>query len=529
MSSIYGFFAGSHSVSSALIVDGKIHTVVEEERMTRVKAGDNFLAYPDLSSVAIENYSNLPIQLSDYRIFVEPVVDSYARNLSKAPYEKCGHHNAHNYGAYFTSGFGGKVMSISYDGGGETSVLKVFLCEDGKMYQVQQGKWASFASLAHVWGFFVSSMMGNNKLGHSKWSMCKDEGKIVGMAPEGRYDEKIYRMLKSVISYKDLEFSPSSTMWKTRFLADMMHDKGYFSTQSKREIFSYNLQLLTENIFIEYLNDLHNLFPDYRKVCFSGGLFANVKLNQKINELDWIDEIYIYPPMGDEGLALGAAIYKAVELGEIVKPFKMDNFYLGLDYSNYEVEETNRKYNFKKKPYNQTEIANKLNSGSIIGWFHGKFEHGPRALGNRSILVKPTDKDTHSKLNKRLGRYDIMPFAPVVMSEHFDEIFYPNKSLYTAQFMTLCFNTREEWIEKIPSVIQKTDKSARPQVLKKESNPKYWELLNEYYTISGIPVLLNTSFNSHNEPIINSPVEAFEALKSGIIDELVIEDYVYFT
>jgi len=408
-------------------------------------------------------------------------------------------------------------------------VLKVFLCEDGKMYQVKQGKWASFGSLPHVWGFFVSSMMGSNRFGQNKWSMCKDEGKIVGMAPEGHYDEKIYRMIKSVINYKDLEFSPSATMWKTRFLADMMYDKGYFSTQSKREIFSYNLQLITENLFIEFLNDLHKLYPDYVKICFSGGLFANVKLNQKINELDWIDEIYVYPPMGDEGLALGAALYKAVQLGEITTPLKLDNFYFGLDYSNEEVSIINENYNFKKVPYNRIEIANKLKEGNIIGWFQGRFEHGPRALGNRSILVRPTDRDTHAKLNKRLGRYDIMPFAPVVMSEHFDEIFYPNKSLHTAQFMTLCFNTKDEWVEKIPSVIQKTDKSARPQVLNKKTNLKYWELLNEYYSISGVPLLLNTSFNAHNEPIINSPKEAFEALKSGIIDELVIGDYVYFT
>lgn len=529
MSSIYGFFAGSHSAASALIVDGKIHTVIEEERITRVKAGDNFLSHPDLSSVEVENYSNYDIPSTDYRIFVEPVPDAYARNLARAPYEKCGHHDAHNYGSYFTSGFEGKVLSISYDGGGETSVLKVFLCEDGKMSQVQQGKWASFGSLPHVWGYFVASMMGSMKKGENKWSLCKDEGKIVGMAPNGHYDEKIYRMIKSVIDYKDFEFSPSATMWKTRFVAEMMQDRGYFSTQKKREIFSYNLQLLTENIFIEFLNDLHKLYPEYTKLCFSGGLFANVKLNQKINELDWVDEIYVYPPMGDEGLALGAAIYKAVMLGEIQKPIKMDDFYLGLDYSENYIFECNKNYGFKRKEYNKSEIAKSLDSGKIIGWFQGRFEHGPRALGNRSILVKPTDKETHANLNKRLGRYDIMPFAPVILSEHFDEVFYPNKSLYSAQFMTICYNTKEDWIEKIPSVIQKTDKSARPQVLNRQSNPKYWDLINEYFMISQIPVLLNTSFNSHNEPIINKPEEAFDSLNEGIIDELVIGDYVYFT
>jgi carbamoyltransferase len=122
-----------------------------------------------------------------------------------------------------------------------------------------------------------------------------------------------------------------------------------------------------------------------------------------------------------------------------------------------------------------------------------------------------------------------MPFAPIVMSEHFDEIFTCSKSKYTAQFMTMCYSTKEEWIDKIPAVIQKSDKTARPQVVVKESNPKFWEILNEYYLITGIPVLLNTSFNSHNEPIIEHPRQAFETLYKKIIDELILEDYVYYS
>ena len=120
-----------------------------------------------------------------------------------------------------------------------------------------------------------------------------------------------------------------------------------------------------------------------------------------------------------------------------------------------------------------------------------------------------------------------MPFAPSVLKDNFDEIFFPHKSLYTAEFMTLCYETKTEWIEKIPAVLQKTDKSARPHVVSKENNSDYYDLIEEYYKLSGIPLVLNTSFNSHNEPIINKPDEAFESLKKGIIDELVIENYVY--
>ena len=174
-------------------------------------------------------------------------------------------------------------------------------------------------------------------------------------------------------------------------------------------------------------------------------------------------------------------------------------------------------------------MAKKIADGKIVGWFNGGSELGPRALGARSILVKPTDKETHKILNGRLKRYDTMPFAPIVMSEHFDEIFTCSKSKYTAEFMTMCYSTKEEWIDKIPAVIQKSDKTARPQIVVKDSNPKFWEILNEFYLITGIPVLLNTSFNSHNEPIVEHPRHAFDSLQKKIIDELILEDYVYYS
>jgi carbamoyltransferase len=114
------------------------------------------------------------------------------------------------------------------------------------------------------------------------------------------------------------------------------------------------------------------------------------------------------------------------------------------------------------------------------------------------------------------------------MKEYFSDIFIEQKSQYTAEFMTLCYDTKEEWIDRIPAVIQKSDKTARPQIVTQDGVPKFWEILNAYNEISGIPVLLNTSFNAHNEPIIDSPEQAFVHLNNGIIDKLVIEDYVYY-
>lgn len=528
MSSIYAFFAGSHSAASALVVDGEIRYVIEEERLSRIKSGDDYESYPRLSSSKIVELSKLEIKDADYRIFVEPVPDVYAEDLTNGNYERMGHHDSHCYGSYFTSGMDGKVMCISFDGGGDKSVMKIYLCEDGKMTLFRNMDFSTFGSISHLWGFSTMGMMGWDDHGSSIWKICKDEGKLMGMAADGYYDQNIINMLKTVITYKDLKFSPSYTAGKTKFLVDSLRVMGYFNSKENREIFSYNLQYYTNDMFIRFMNDLHKLHPEYRKFAFSGGLFANVKLNQQINELDFVDEIYVYPAMGDEGLPLGACIKKAVELGEITKPIKLQNMFFGIGYSDEKVDEFSKNYKFKKEKYDSKAIAQDLNDGKIIGWYQDRFEHGPRALGARSILVKPTEIKTHKLLNERLRRYEIMPFAPIVMDEYFDEIFYPSKSKYSAEFMTVCYSTRESWIKKIPAVIQKSDKSARPQIVVKNKNEKFWGILNEYNKISGIPVLLNTSFNSHNEPIIDSPNQAFDTLEKGIVDKLVIGNYVYY-
>lgn len=527
MSTIYGLYAGGHSASTTLIVDGEIIHSVEEERIKRKKSGEDYGANSDLSLLAVKNHSGISLLDADHIVFAEPAPPIYARQTTLDNYSVVSHHTSHNYASYFTSGMEGKVLSISYDGGGESSYMRVFACEDGKMNEVHRLPAANSGSLSQLWGFVTNWMMGRHPNCRFKWIMCKDEGKVMGMAPNGYYDERIQKILGTIISYDNLKFYPSGTDQKTKFVMERLLEEGFFETLEQREVFSFNVQYFTEKLMLQFLDDLHKKMPDYKKLCFSGGLFANVKLNQKINELPWVEEIYILPPMGDEGLSLGAAIHKAVELGEITKPIKLKNVYLGFEYSDKEVLDMSTEYNFSVRKYIVDEIATDLNRGLIIGWFQGKMEFGPRALGARSILVRPTDYNTHSELNKRLNRYDTMPFAPMIMSEHFEEVFSTSKSKYAAQFMTLTYQTHEPWIYKIPAVIQRSDKTARPQVIEKSNLPKVWELMNAYYELSGIPLLLNTSFNAHNEPIIENPEQAFVHLKNKVIDKLVIGNYVY--
>ena len=528
MSSIYGIFGGSHDASTSLIVDGKIVNCVEEERITRIKAGNNYHSVPNLSLKTIESTSGISLQEADHFVASALPPSKFIETLNKSV-EVYDHHHCHAAGTYYTSGMSGKVLIITMDGGGVDNAFTIYLAEDGEMNRVHSDKWSSSGQISQVWGYSLHGIHGANENGEFIWKMCKDEGKLMGMAPDGVFDEQIYKFLKQLVDYNNLEFYPIDTMGRTRFVAEQMRRNGWFDTPQKIANFANTLQHYTEELFLKFLSDVHKRYPQYSKIALAGGLFANVKLNQKINQLDWVDEIYVYPAMGDNGLSLGAAILKCRELGEgFQTPQSFDNVYFGLKYTNGQIYDMSKKWALQTKPYIPSQIGKSLNEGQIIGWFRDGFEYGPRALGARSILVRPTDVSTHKELNERLKRYDTMPFAPMVLADYFDDIFVETKSKYTAEFMTLCYDTKDEWVDKIPAVIQKSDKTARPQIVRKDKLPKVWEVINEYYKLSGIPVVLNTSFNAHNEPIINSPDEAFIHLKNGIIDQLVIEDYVYF-
>ena len=528
MSTIYGVYSGYHSQSVSLVKNGEIVNCVEEERMTRKKSGDNHDCLPYQSLEKIEEITDLKFNDADYRVDVYPSHEPFMYSITQGNnYEVISHHTAHCAGAYFTSGMDGKVLTLSYDGGGHNHLMKIFLCEDGHIQEVFSLDQSNSGSLPHVWAFVTSGILGYDKYMEGKWKMCKDEGKLMGMAPEGDYNEIIYNLLKSVINYNNFNFYPSATAEKTKFVIDSMYELGFFSTQKQREVMSFNLQKLTEDLMLDFFNDINKKFPDYKKIALAGGLFANVKLNQKLNELDWVEELYVYPPMGDEGLSLGAALWKSNQLGELKKPLKLNSFSLGPKYSDEVVLELSKSESFIRTELNLEDIAKDIHEGKVIGWFDGGMEFGPRALGNRSILVRPTEMETHKLLNSRLSRYDTMPFAPMIMDEYFEEVFTCNKSKYSAQFMTICYSTKDHWIERIPAVIQKSDKTARPQIISNENNPKIHKLMQHYFELSGIPLILNTSFNTHGEPIIENPNHALKHLKNNVVDKLIIGSYVY--
>lgn len=522
MSKILGLSVCFHDTSIAYIEDGQIKGLFEEEKLTGVKSIYQQNKDPEQGLRCLKNIYGLELRDFDYICFSTPHKRSFGykivNDIDVYKVSSHSHHDCHALGSYFTSGFTGKVISLSHDGKGNHSRGKIFLCEDGSFEQVNSQKIATTASLAGIWAastFYLG------------WEMLKDEGKVVGLAAHGQVDENIYKLMNQCIYYKDFNFLPGEweNLWHYVF---NIANPNSFDDNAYRQNYAATLQKFTEDMMFLYLKDINEKYPEYRKLCLSGGLFANVKLNKFINELDFFDEIFIHPAMGDSGLALGAAICKAHELGEISIPKKLDNSFYGESFSRsrWEEELLEKQHELNILPFDLTKIAQLINDGNVIGLFLNRTEYGPRALGSRSILVRPTDPDTHAKLNERLNRTEIMPFAPSIMEDYLDQVFIAGKSKYAAEFMTLCYDTRDEWIDRIPAVVHREDKTSRPQSVNKETNSLYYEIIRAYYNVSGIPLVLNTSLNAHGEPINNYPHQVMKHLFDGIIDFIVTEDYI---
>jgi carbamoyltransferase len=268
-----------------------------------------------------------------------------------------------------------------------------------------------------------------------------------------------------------------------------------------------------------------------KDVAVAGGIFLNVKFNTKLLQDKIVNNLFIYPNPADGGVAVGAAIALYKKLGENFKVQTLENSYLGCSFTRGEIKSALREYGKKLEVRElgdamYSHVAREIASGKVIGWFQGRSEWGPRALGARSVLADPRNIKTKERINKYLKQRDwFMPFAPVILDEYKLEVLEHG---YATPFMTLTDNVKKAYLKKIPAAVH-IDGTARAQVIKKESNKPYWEVLNEFRKLTGIPVLLNTSFNKHGLPIVHTPKDAIEHLLWGCVDELVIGNYLVET
>lgn len=544
---ILSFVYGEHCAGITFFENGRPVYCYEEERFCRVKTSTDFnlqtFRFPTFCLNELRYKNNLDFDSIDYFLFPKNgetgATDEFIKNyLSecvnfesiKNKIIKYDHHDAHCALAYYTSGFvDAKCLVVSMDGSGDGHSSKFYLGENNKLHYIN-GIGTDRVSLGMFY-CLLTEFLGFKRL--------KDEGKIVGMAAHGKFDSGIYNIFDKTIGKIEGIFTKKmddghlfSPMFKEFYCSffEMMGDRYY--KNNKLQDFAYTGQYIFEEKIIQILNNLHEMYPDYKKICLSGGVFANVKLNKKVNELEWVDEVYITPPMGDEGLTLGSCLmFNSEQNSQDV--FQLNDVYLGSNYSSVEIENTikdsiDKGFNVSSEPLDFHKIAILLDQGNIVGLFQGRMEYGPRALGNRTILADASKSCAYKKLNDRLHRNDFMPFAPVVLAKFADQVFFINKSRYTAEFMTMLYDTRTEWCDRIPAAVHPIDKTARIQLVHKEKNILLYDILTSFYNLTGIPLLVNTSFNVHEEPIVCWPENALKHLIDGVVDYLIIENRIYY-
>ncbi len=412
------------------------------------------------------------------------------------------HHLAHAYAAYGICGFDNALI-ITIDGLG-----------DGVSFSVNIGSGGMIKPV------FRQSALNDITLYYSRlteflgFKPIQDEGKVMGLAA---YCEK-YSALKQAVKLLRVH----NGKFKTRNL--FSKDKKIFAQLKKldnQEVaasFQKHAEDCIEQIIAYWVKK-----TNISKVVLGGGFFANIKVNQKLVELDSVESLFVCPHMGDGGLALGAAFFAKKQ-----KPFKVKDIFWGSVYSNEQILKTLGSLNveYTKVDHIQNRIAQLLSQGNVIARFNGAMEFGPRALGNRSIIASAIDSNIQNSLNVKLGRDDFMPFGPSILSEYTAKCCeHTEKAAYSGEFMNISFKATDYFKKACPAAVHK-DGTTRPQFVSMRSNNDFYNILTAYEKITNIPALLNTSFNIHEEPIVCSPKDAIRSFQKSSLDYMAMGDFL---
>ncbi|NEU07128.1 carbamoyltransferase [Flavihumibacter sp. R14] len=287
---------------------------------------------------------------------------------------------------------------------------------------------------------------------------------------------------------------------------------------------AHSMQKVLEEVVLQLVQYLHEESME-QNICLAGGVALNCVLNARIRDRGLFKNVWVQPAAGDSGTAVGAAISIDSEKRlPVSKSFVMDHAYLGPEYTDEEIEKFLKwsKLSYRKLQNVANETAEILADDKIVGWFQGRMEFGPRALGSRSILASPINPSMQARLNEVKDREDFRPVAPVVLEEEASEWFVNAKY---SPFMLFVYDVKPEKADKIPAV-RHVDGTARIQTINRKQHPKYYDLIKAFKQITGVPVLVNTSFNTLGKPIVCSPRDAVECFWSSPFDALVIGSYL---
>lgn len=432
------------------------------------------------------------------------------------------HHEAHAASAYYGSGLN-RALVLTLDGHGSGLSGTISIGSGGLLDR------KAVVSKYNSVGLLYSTITAG--LG---FKAGRHEGKILGLAAFG--DPKVfYKKFEDIISCEGLDFNfRMMRAYPSPIYPHFISPKKMFKLaiepwyKGKREDLCAALQKRTEDVIREWVSNAIAEFG-ITDVVVAGGVFSNVKVNQRIREMKEVSSLFVFPAMSDSGLAAGAALrvyYNAFKPSGNVTRFK--HAYLGKDFTE-EIESVLQMLDmpYKKVPDIEKQIGRLINDGKVVARYAGRTEYGPRALGDRSILYNGRDKNVNIWLNKKLDRTEFMPFAPSLLSEDAGLYFECVEDTFAqpADFMTKTFNCKEKMKVDCPAAVH-VDNTARPQFVRKETNPSYHKLISEYKRLSGSSVIVNTSFNVHEEPIVNSPRDAVRSFLFTRLDALAIGDFL---
>lgn len=532
-----------HDTSATLIKDGDIIGAVEEERFNGQKHSDQFpiksinwllniagITLKDIDHFVtsfdielfkensnpfeenvIEHHDQTPEGLfkikRDNSILYQRIVREMEKN-GITHWEGVNHHLSHAAGSYYLSQFDESNILV-IDGRGENVSTSLYYAKNQNIELIDN--YPISQSLGQLYTY-VTKLCG-------LYSNRGQEGKTMGLAAYGKEDLEIKEIFSKIITFEDGKYNID----RSQVLKLNKYARETGEIDDKSSTLAYYLQDLYERT-LRYIVENLTMKTGCRNLVLSGGVTLNCNGNGLLISEKLVDNIYIQPAANDGGTSLGCALYfyKQITKGKEIS-LKSD-VYLGPKFANHDIEDILKLYKiqYRKSTDITQDTARLLASGNIIGWFQGAMEFGPRALGNRSILADPRDINMKNKVNDVIKfRESWRPFAPSILLEHTK--FYFENSVESPH-MTISFKVRENMIEKIPAAIH-VDGTARIQTVSEFTNSKYYQLINEFYKLTGVPVLLNTSFNGQ-EPMVCSPRDAIRTFYSSGLDFLVMGDYI---
>jgi carbamoyltransferase len=530
-----GFRQGYQDVSAVLVKDGVVIVAIEEERLSRIKFSAGKLPYLavlevlKIGNITIQDIQVVAFHGSTWQPNFVPKIESYfQQQFGYTPtIQLFHHHDCHIASAYYASGFQ-KALLISIDGSGDGISIQIATGIDGKIQTIHREERPNslgifYSMITQYCGFVRDSdeykLMGLSSYGNRNafdfsWLLDFDDGKITisqdylvkveALQPSPHRDEMLFNEL--------LEDRLGQNRRKPNSLMIKFYEDVAASAQQHFE------QILLKMAAYYIAN------TGLTKVCMAGGAALNCVANQKLMNADFVEELYIQPASSDAGISLGAAWLACIENN--IRPMATKHTYLGKEFTNEDIESILLACKIKFQKINNTPqlAAQYIAANKVIGWFQGKMEFGPRALGNRSILANPCHPKMQQIVNEKIKlREGFRPFCPSVIEEDIDLYFEGKQKI--APYMTITFEATEYAKENIPSVIH-VDGTARIQTVSRQKNKIYYSLLLEMKQLTGHGVVLNTSFNLSHEPIVCTPRDALATFFSSGLDALFLGDFL---